>query len=70
MIDKRLRLRIRAAVNRLPKLYPPIISHFLIIEILLWEQFGYRIGGYDKMIRLTDSVLRMPIPGTVPQPKK
>lgn len=54
--------RLRAAAFRVTRLYPGAVGEMLSREILTWEEFGYRFGGYALVGRLVDHILKTPIP--------
>lgn len=54
--------RLRAAAYRASRVYPGPVGELLSREILVWEEFGFRLGGGGLILRLVDQVLKMPIP--------
>lgn len=58
--------RLRAAAFRVTKLYPGPVGELLSRELLTWEEFGYRLGGSELMMRLVDHILKAEIPTSRP----
>lgn len=60
-MDHHERMRLRAAAFRATRLYPGPVGELLSHELLAWEEFGYRLGGSQLMMRLVDHVLTAPL---------
>jgi len=43
------------------RLYPGPVGEVLSRELLTWEEFGYRLGGSQLVMRLVDHVLKTPL---------
>lgn len=43
-MDRSERMRLRAAAYRAPQVYPGPVGVILQRELLMWEEFGYRLG--------------------------
>ena len=43
------------------RLYPGPVGELLSRELLTWEEFGYRLGGSQLVMRLVDHVLKAPL---------
>lgn len=61
-MDHHEKIRLRAAAFRATRLYPGPVGELLSRELLTWEDFGYRLGGEQLVMRLVDHVLEAPIP--------
>jgi hypothetical protein len=61
-MDHDEKMRLRAAAFRATRLYPGPVGELLSRELLTWEEFGYRLGGEQLVMRLVDHVLEAPIP--------
>jgi hypothetical protein len=61
-MDHHEKMRVRAAAFRATRLYPGPVGELLSRELLTWEEFGYRLGGEQLVMRLVDHVLTAPIP--------
>ncbi len=61
-MDHHEKMRLRAAAFRVTRLYPGPVGELLSRELLTWEEFGYRLGGGQLVMRLVDDVLEAPIP--------
>lgn len=55
------KMRLRAAAFRVTRLYPGVIGELCSRELLTWEEFGYRLGGNQMIMRLVDHVLGTPL---------
>lgn len=55
------KMRLRAAAFRATRLYPGPVGELVARELLTWEEFGYRLGGNQLVMRLVDHVLQAPI---------
>lgn len=60
-MDPREKMRMRAAAFRVTRLYPGPAGELLSREILTWEEFGYRLGGGQAVMRLVDHVMKAAI---------
>lgn len=56
------KMRLRAAAFRVTRLYPGPVGELCAREILIWEEFGYRLGGKLLVMRLVDHVLKTALP--------
>ena len=54
------KMRLRAAAFRVTRLYPGPVGELLSRELLAWEEFGYRLGGRQLIMRLVDHVMTTP----------
>ena len=61
-MDHHEKARLRAASFRATRLYPGPVGELLSRELLAWEEFGYRLGGSQLIMRLVDHVLTAPLP--------
>ena len=61
-MDHHEKMRLRAAAFRATRLYPGPVGELVSRELLTWEEFGYRLGGDQLVMRLVDHVLTTPIP--------
>jgi hypothetical protein len=64
-MDHHEKMRLRAAAFRATRLYPGPVGELVSRELLTWEEFGYRLGGEQLVMRLVDHVLKTPIPQQV-----
>ena len=55
------KMRLRAAAWRVTRLYPGPVGELLSCELFSWEEFGYRLGGSQLIMRLVDHLLQAPI---------
>ena len=55
------KMQLRAAAFRVIRLYPGPVGELLSRELLTWEEFGYRLGGGQLVMRLVDHVLKAPL---------
>jgi hypothetical protein len=46
------------------RLYPGPVGELVSRELLTWEEFGYRLGGGQLIMRLVDHVLTTPLTQT------
>ncbi|AEA27609.1 hypothetical protein GCM10023403_01810 [Pseudonocardia benzenivorans] len=60
-MDHHEKMRLRAAAFRATRLYPGPVGELISKEILTWEEFGYRLGGTQLIMRLVDHVLQSPL---------
>ncbi|GAA2886594.1 hypothetical protein GCM10010472_51040 [Pseudonocardia halophobica] len=60
-MDHHEKMRLRAAAFRVTRLYPGPVGEVLSRELLTWEEFGYRLGGGQLVMRLVDHVLKTPL---------
>ena len=60
-MDHQEKMRLRAAAFRVTRLYPGPVGELLSRELLTWEEFGYRLGGNQLVMRLVDHVLKAPL---------
>jgi len=59
-------LRLRAAASKALKLYPGPVGALVSRELLVWDEFGYRLGG-DSLIRMVvEDILKTPLPDASP----
>ena len=65
-MDQHEKTRLRAAAFRVTHLYPGPVGELLSRELLVWEEFGYRLGGDQLIMRLVDHVLKAPMPTSQP----
>lgn len=65
-MDQHERMRVRAAAFRATRLYPGPVGELVQRELLTWEEFGYRLGGGQLVMRLVAEVLRTPLHQDVP----
>jgi hypothetical protein len=61
-MDHHEKMRLRAAAFRATRLYPGPVGELVSRELLTWEEFGYRLGGEQLVMRLVDHVLKTAIP--------
>lgn len=61
LMDHLERSRLRSAAFRVTRLYPGPVGELLSRELLMWEEFGYRLGGNQLIMRLVDHVLKAPL---------
>jgi hypothetical protein len=61
-MDHHEKARLRTAAFRVTRLYPGPMGELASREILMWEEFGYRLGNGGLMSRLVDHVLKAPLP--------
>ena len=60
-MDHHEKMRLRAAAFRVTRLYQGPVGELLSRELLTWEEFGYRLGGSQLVMRLVDHVLKAPL---------
>lgn len=60
-MDHHEKMRLRAAAFRATRLYPGPVGEMISRELLSWEEFGYRLGGAQLVMRLVDHVLKTPL---------
>ena len=60
-MDHHEKMRLRAAAFRATRLYPGPVGELVSRELLTWEEFGYRLGGGQLVMRLVDQVLKAPL---------
>jgi hypothetical protein len=60
-VNHQEKMRLRAAAFRATRLYPGPVGELLSRELLSWEEFGYRLGGSQLIMRLVDHLLQAPI---------
>ncbi|MFC5992638.1 hypothetical protein ACFQE5_00245 [Pseudonocardia hispaniensis] len=60
-MDHHEKMRLRAAAFRVTRLYPGPVGEVLSRELLSWEEFGYRLGGSQLVMRLVEHVLSTPL---------
>jgi hypothetical protein len=60
-MDHPEKMRLRAAAFRATRLYPGPVGELVSRELLIWEEFGYRLGGSALVMRLVDQVLKTPM---------
>jgi hypothetical protein len=63
-MDHNEKTRLRAAAFRVTRLYPGPVGELISRELLTWEEFGYRLGGGQLIMRLVDHVLATPLTQT------
>lgn len=64
-MDHHEKMRIRAAAFRVRKVYPGAAGEVLAVELLSWEEFGYRLGDNSRIRRLIDQVMTAALPPEV-----
>lgn len=58
-MDSAEKTRLRAAAYRAQKLYPGPVGDLLSMEILTWEEFGYRFGGNGSLMpKVIDFIMK------------
>lgn len=67
LMDTHQKMRIRAAAFRATKLYPGPVGELLSRELVIWEEFGYRLGGEGLILRLVEFVMKEPIENAEPR---
>jgi hypothetical protein len=60
-MDHHEKMRLHTAAFRVTRLYPGPVGEVLSRELLTWEEFGYRLGGGQLVMRLVDHVLKTPL---------
>lgn len=60
-MDHSEKMRLRAAAFRVTRIYPGVIGELCSRELLTWEEFGYRLGGWGLISQLVDHVLKTPL---------
>ena len=60
-MDHHEKMRLRAAAFRVTRLYPGPVGELVSRELLTWEEFGYRLGSQQLVMRIVDHVLTTPI---------
>jgi hypothetical protein len=60
-MDHHEKMRLRAAAFRATRLYPGPVGELIQRELLTWEEFGYRLGGNQLVMRLVDVILKTPL---------
>lgn len=55
------KMRIRQAAFQATRLYPGPIGELVSRELLIWEEFGYRIGGHAMAYRLLNYIMSQPL---------
>jgi hypothetical protein len=60
-MDHHEKMRLRAAAFRATRLYPGPVGELVSRELLTWEEFGYRLGSQQLVMRIVDHVLTTPI---------
>ena len=60
-MDHHEKMRLRAAAFRATRLHPGPVGELVSRELLTWEEFGYRLGGAQLVMRLVDHVLAAPL---------
>ena len=58
------KMRLRAAAFRATRLYPGPVGEVISRELHIWEDFGYRLGGKQLVMRLVDHVLKTSMPSS------
>jgi hypothetical protein len=61
-MDHHEKMRLRAAAFRVTKLFPGAIGDMICRELMTWEEFGYRLGGEQLVMKVVDDVLKLPFP--------
>lgn len=61
-MDRTEKMRLRSAAFRATRLYPGPVGELISRELLAWEEFGFRLGGAQLVMRLVDHVLKTPLP--------
>lgn len=56
-MDHHEKMRLRAAAFRATRLYPGPVGELVSRELLSWEEFGYRLGGQELIMRLVEHLL-------------
>jgi hypothetical protein len=60
-VNHQEKMRLREAAFRATRLYPGPVGELLSRELFSWEEFGYRLGGSQLIMRLVDHLLQAPI---------
>jgi hypothetical protein len=63
-MDHPQKMRMRDAAVQATCLYPGPAGEMLVRELLTWEEFGYRLGGHQLIMRLVDHLLTTPVTQT------
>ena len=64
LMDPHEKMRIRAAAFRATRVYPGVVGELISRELIVWEEFGYRLSGSGMILRLVDHVMKADLPGT------
>jgi hypothetical protein len=56
-MDHHDKMQLRAAAFRATRIYPGPVGELLSRELLSWEEFGYRLGGDQLIMRLVNHLL-------------
>lgn len=69
-MDHHEKMRIRAAAFRATRVYPGPVGELISRELLVWEDFGYRLSGSGLILQLVDHIMKTELPtatATVPR---
>lgn len=58
-MDQHEFLRLRTASYRAKKVLPPAIAELVSREIMMWHEFGYRLGDSSIVRRAVDELMKM-----------
>ena len=56
-MDHHDKMQLRAAAFPATRIYPGPVGELLSRELLSWEEFGYRLGGDQLIMRLVNHLL-------------
>lgn len=57
-MDQHEKLRMRAAAFRATRLYPGAAGELISRELLVWEEFGFRLDNHGLVLRLVDDIMK------------
>jgi hypothetical protein len=64
-MDADERMRVRMAALRATRVFPGPVGELVSKDLLDWEQFGFRFGGYGLVARLVAAVMNAEMPAPV-----
>jgi hypothetical protein len=64
-MDHHEKMRMRTAASRAIQVYPGPVGQLISRELLMWEEFGFRLGGGSLVRQLVEDVLTRPKPKQV-----
>jgi len=64
-MDPHEKLKLRTAAYRVRNLdLPPGIAELIARELMVWEEFGYRLGTSSLVRQVVDEIMKWPTPLT------
>lgn len=68
LMEQHSKIRLRAAAMKVRKLLPGPLGELVARELMIWEEFGYRLGSGSVVLGAIDQIMKTPLPEESPNP--